>query len=70
VSIDVRLSSDGRTVTSRRLRADNIEMLEVWDSGKGTICRVSMNAGEHIVTYVQARLIDKNCMFVCVKRDS
>lgn len=62
-----QLSSDGRTVASLRLSSDNLHLIEVWDSGKSVICRVCMNPNEHITAFVQARLINKNCLFVCVK---
>ena len=35
-----KLSEDGMTVTSHKVNGLGLEMLEVWDSGKGSICRV------------------------------
>ena len=64
---DVRLSADGRTVTSLKLTAENKQVVEVWDSGKGTTCRVCLAADEHVTAFLQARLIDKNCLFACIK---
>jgi len=61
------LSADGRTVTAMKASDSNIQVIEVWDSGKGTICRISLKKDERVTTFLQSRLIDKNCLFVCVK---
>lgn len=50
-----------------RLTNDNIHVIEVWDGGKGVLCRVSMEHNESVTAFVQSRLSDKNCLFVCVK---
>lgn len=50
-----------------RASDNNIQVLEVWDSGKGTICRISLKKDERVTTFLQSRLIDKNCLFVCIK---
>ena len=63
-----KLSTDGRTVTSMRLTEDNIQLIEVWDTGKGTICRVDFEQNEQVQDYLQVRLINKNLLFACVKR--
>ena len=54
-------------MTSLRLSRDNAHVLDVWDCGKGVLCRVQMQPHEQVTSFVQARLIDKNCLFVCVK---
>ena len=46
---------------------DNIQVLDVWDSGKGTICRISLKKDERVTAFLQSRLTDKNCLFVCIK---
>ena len=44
-----------------------MQIVEVWDSGKGTICRISLKKDERVTAFIQRRLIDKNCLFLCVK---
>ena len=39
-TFDTMLSADGRTVTSLKVENNGLQMVEVWDSGKGSICRV------------------------------
>ena len=41
-------------------------MLEVWDAGKGTICRVYFDIREEITEFHLERLIDRNFLFVCL----
>ena len=43
---DAKLSQDGRTVTSLRLTENNTQVLEVWDTGKSSICRVNFERDE------------------------
>ena len=73
-TVEARLSSDGRTVTS--LKADNMDnsqLVEVWDSGKSSLCQVNLTSSGsgsssiRVTAFLQARLINKNCLFVCVK---
>ena len=66
-TFETKLSADGRTVTSMKASDDNMQVLEVWDSGKGTICRISLRKDERVTAFLQSRLIDKNCLFVCLK---
>ena len=74
-TVEARLSSDGRTVTSLKAsnNMDNSQLVEVWDSGKSSLCQVNLTStGDgsstiRVTAFLQARLINKNCLFVCVK---
>ena len=63
---DTKLSADGRTVISKKSDDRTQNMLEVWDAGKGTICRVYFDIREQITDFHLERLIDRNFLFVCV----
>lgn len=39
-TMEAVLSSDGRTVTSLREADNGLQRVEIWDSGRGSICRV------------------------------
>ena len=45
-----------------------MQRLQVWDSGKGSLCRVRLDPGDATTTFLQERLIEKNFLFVAVKR--
>lgn len=64
---DAKLSTDGLTVTSLKVADNGLQMLEVWDSGKGSICRVQLQDGQNVTAFLQERLFDKNFLFICIK---
>ncbi len=43
---EVKFSDDGRTITSLRLTEGNSQVIEVWDSGKSSICRINFERDE------------------------
>ena len=69
------MSTDGRTVTSHKANnMDNSQLIEVWDSGKSSLCQVNIGSSGsgvggsiRVTSFLQSRLINKNCLFVCVK---
>ena len=64
---DAKLSSDGLTVTCLKVADNGLQMIEVWDSGKGSICRVKLQDGQNVTAFLQERLVDKNFLFICLK---
>ena len=64
---EAKLSACGRTVTSLKSADNGLQMIEVWDTGKGSICRVSFSVGEEVKAFLQLRYGDKNCLFISVK---
>lgn len=64
---ETKLSADGRTVTSMKASDANVQVLEVWDSGKGTVGRICLEKDERVTTFVQGRLLNKNCLFACIR---
>ena len=49
---EVKLSEDGRTVTSLRLTDANTQVIEVWDSGKSSICRINFERDEQVTAFL------------------
>ena len=52
VTYETKLSADGRTVTAMKASDSNVQIMEVWDSGKGTICRISLKSEERVTTFL------------------
>ena len=53
--LESKLSADGRTVTvlkaSKGGDKASCQIVEVWDTGKGSICRVCYHAGETVTAF-------------------
>lgn len=64
-TLRTQLSSDGRTVTSLKVGERGVQTLEVWDTGKGQVCRVPMQEGTEVTGFLQLRLGTTNLLFVC-----